>query len=53
METIINDFVSAPLEIKAVLVFYGVCVASFYGTLLYAASLFASHALKKVYTFML
>lgn len=47
METIINDFVSASLGLKTILVFYGVCVISFYGSVLYGAVLFASDVLTK------
>ncbi len=48
METIINDFMSASLGLKTILVFYGVCVISFYGSVLYGVGLIASGLLTKM-----
>jgi hypothetical protein len=48
METIINVFLTASLGLKTILVFYAVCVISFYGTVLYGVGLVASNALIKL-----
>ena len=49
MSNLLNIFMTSPLHIQGLLVFYGVCVISFYSTIVYIVGTLLVHTFKKLF----
>jgi hypothetical protein len=49
MSNLLNDFLASPLHIKGLLILWGVCVVSFYSSVVYIMGTIFFNRVKKVY----